>query len=202
MNLFAKNRAATAAFVLLNLLHSGAQSISRKTFQFKPLTVAQAKAIEKKLNRKQLPSGVDLGDPDAYVLQSPGAEDLNVIPVYFHYLPPPGSQASSAQCGVFFLKSNEESNYVPVVGRDPSSALCGGVVSVGAMSDPAPRPRLIFIFTIWTAHPGDDYDQPFVLTWNSVSRAYELDKKTSDWLVSQPKSKTIAQVRTLLAQHH
>jgi hypothetical protein len=201
MNLFEKNRAAIAAFVLSSLVHSDAQSISRKTFQFKPLTIAQAKAIEKKLDRKQLPSGVDIGNPEVYRIRSPDREDLNVIPVSFTYNQTSGPPALPEQCGVFFLKPHGESHYLPVVGPSPVDAdACETVLAVGAMTDPSPRPRLIFLFHLFNVH-GSYYRRPYILSWNQTSGTYEIDQKTSNWLLDQERRNTIPQIRKLLAQH-
>ena len=203
MKRFAVKAALSFALVLMVLTTLHGQ-VSDDAF-FIPLTSAQSEVMDQQLDLSQLPPGVDIGTPDVYQLQSAHADYLAVVPIHFDYgdTPQP-SDALPSQCGAFFVKANGQSHYLPIVGPDfaNSPGLCGGVGEVGATLDPGPRPRLIFFFTIWTAHPGDDFDEPFVLSWNKASGAYEVDKKTSDWVVQQRKSDTAYQVQKLLAHHH
>jgi hypothetical protein len=128
-------------------------------------------------------------------------EDLNVIHVSFIYNQTSGPPALPEQCGVFFLKPNGESHYLPIVGPNPVDDACETVLAVGAMTDPSPRPRLIFLFHLFNVH-GSYYRRPYILSWNQASGTYEVDQKTSNWLLDQEKRNTIPQIRKLLAQHH
>jgi hypothetical protein len=203
MKLYTIKMGGSVAFTFAFFIGCVAQSTPKKTFQFMPLARIQAEEADKKLDRTQLPAGTRLeAGPDLnFLLRAAGTEDLTVIPVSFEYSPPPGQVTLTAQCGVFFLKPDGSSRYLPVVGPDPTADLCTDVAAVGAMPDAGPRPRLIFVFTLTSMH-GDDYPQPYVLSWNAPSGKYEVDKKTSDWLAEQRRSNTVAQVRRLLAHHH
>jgi hypothetical protein len=191
------------ALFFISILVAGAQPTPGRTSTFSKLAGVQAADIVKKLDRKQLPVGakIQINPNQQFLLHSPDAENLAVLPIYFHYEPPSGQLVLSSQCGVFFVRPNGESHYVSVKGPDPHiSNLCGGVLAIGSMPDPGSRPRLIFIMAA-IAPDGNQYAEPYVLTWEAGVAEYKVDRKTSDWLVSQSKSDTVAEVRRLLAHH-
>ena len=204
MKLFAKNSLLVRTAILLALMTTlHAQNLRKnKASLIFLLGTPAGDEVHKKFDLSQLPAGVTIGEAEEYLLQSSDAEDLNIAPVEFQYDDGPQEQGTlPKQCGAFFVKANGKSHYVPIVGPDYATHdMCEKIVAIGAMTDLGPRPRLIFIFELDNVH-GTYYNLPYILAWNKVAEAYEVDSQTSDWLADQNKRDTIAQVRRQLAHH-
>lgn len=154
-----------------------------------------------RIDPKVLPPGAEFevgldSDMQEFVLRARGVQDLLVIPLGFGVQSP---QRGYYECGVYFSAPNGTNAYVPVAGHELYSDSCDDIPAVGLMHDPGPRPRLIVIATPYNLR-GTFYRQPFILSWNTTAKQYEVDQKQSKWLANQPHADSIANVRKLLAQ--
>lgn len=178
------------------------QSNARATLQVQKES-ARASFL-KSIDHRALPPHVII-DPSfqkVYVLKARGKKDIGLIAVDLAFESSVTYQPPPEQCGVLFIQANGANVFTPTLkaGLHQGFLNCGGVRAIGLSSDPGPRPRIIFIFNNTLLH-GEESPIPFVFSWNLVAGIYNLDQRTTDWLLEQPRANTISQVRRLLQSH-
>ncbi len=168
-----------------------------------PLSPLQGNEIYSKLDLSLLPKGVSIDQPPSkqvFTLKAQGSPDLLVVPVLFwsEHIDP------VTQCGVYFMQDKAASYYIQTIGLVELVGYvdCEKIKAVGVMTDPGPRPRLLFIFQ-GRAMAGNRDDYPFVLSWDENTMRYGLDKAVTNAIQeNEPFPSTIAATRAVLARKY
>ncbi len=132
-----------------------------------------------------------------FTLRASGFPDLTISPVTFVASP----EASPwSNCGLYLTPSGQKQTFINLFGNDDPGH-CRGTQSIGLMTEPGPRPRLIIICRVISPRGPTD-SEPIVLSWDAANRTYERNERQTDWLYNQGSAVgTVANVRRLLDRY-